>query len=67
MSETVIRFLRNNVVTFAVVGSLALAAVSGFFASQALGLGDASGPPTTTTTVSVGAGEAGPPGPAGPE
>jgi hypothetical protein len=61
-----IAFLRNNAVKLVLGGALALAATSGFFASVALGLGTATGPPTVTTTISVGAGPTGETGPAGP-
>ena len=58
-------FIRRNLITIALVGSLALAATSGFFAASALGLITAGSPPTTTTTINAAVGETGPAGPAG--
>jgi hypothetical protein len=60
-------FVRRNVVSLAIVGSLALAASSGYLVATALGVGAQA--PTKTTTIDVATGETGPqgvPGPAGP-
>jgi hypothetical protein len=59
-----IAFIRRQGLVIAMLGALALASISGFFAAKALGVGFA-GAPTKTTTVQVG-GETGPTGPAGP-
>jgi hypothetical protein len=48
------------------VSSTVLAAGAGGLGAVALGAGQASGPPLTTTTISVAAGPAGPAGPPGP-
>jgi hypothetical protein len=60
-------FLRKNAISLAIVGSLALAAGSGFLASQALGGSLVGSAKTVTINVGTGAtGPAGPQGPAGP-
>jgi hypothetical protein len=58
-----IAYVRAHAVTFVVGGALALAGVSGFFVSKAIGAAQQA--PATTVTVDVGTGEQGPPGPKG--
>jgi hypothetical protein len=59
-----ITFIRRNAVAFALVGALALAAVSGALTSIALG--GSTQAPTKTVTINILNGQTGPQGPAGP-
>lgn len=58
-----IAFLRTNVASFAFVGVLVLAGLSGYFAATALSAG--SSEPVTTTTITLSNGPTGPQGPQG--
>jgi hypothetical protein len=57
--------LSNWKVLLLSAASLVLAASTGYLAATAFGLGTAGSPPTVTTTVNVGQGQTGPPGPQG--